>query len=235
MFQLAKVGAVFFIKVIILVPGLVFAQAQLANNLGSPEQSQTSSTNNFWEENIGRFLPLKQVLQIVTYETGVQFRVSEKLLGEKFFIRNLGQSPEMRLKYILDEYTSIEIFHEEAKKKVILLLASRSEGSLEGLNLPLETAIIQQKRKLTTPKANAGVPMAPYAVVINYTLPLEKLQKLAKLPYRGHSHVKLYEDSEYRKFFAKLGINSAAQLRERRQIYKIRKEARKILHLFNSK
>jgi len=162
-----------------------------------------------------QWLPLREIIQQYSETTGNQVRIKDDETFDQLYSVN---DPSW-----LEDFSRIEILNEQTGKKEIILL-----GRVEGRppvtsNRTNKTARIHPKTTLSREKLHRTNKTA--RIHPETTLSREKLQELVKGSRRSPLPVNLYEDPEYRRFFAQFGVTAPRDLRNWRYANKIRQAA----------
>ena len=172
---------------------------------------------------IQKWLPLGEVIQKYSKETGIRVRLSQKLQANGEIINRLYSVMDRSW---LDDFSRIEIFNEDTEKKEILLLTSHPGKASARLNLTSRAAKGAGGKTPSRPTASTR---NSFPIGNGDSISRTKLLKLIKGSYRSPLPVELYEDQEYHAFFAQFGVQTAEDLQNRNKAKKIRRAARRLL------
>lgn len=161
-----------------------------------------------------QWLPLREIIQQYSEATGNQVRIKDDETFDQLYSVN---DPSW-----LEDFSRIEILNEQTGKKEIILLG-RAGG-----RPPAKSSRINKTARIHPTKSNRINKTA--RIHPETTLSREKLQKLIKGAMRSPLPVNLYEDPEYRKFFAQLGVTAPRDLKNGRYTSKIRRVAHRLLN-----
>ena len=208
--------------------GPAYAAEQVSKNSVPPLEEKVGFT-----EGVPRdpFLSLREVIRRFSQRTGIAIRLSQELqvddkaLRELYFVRDDSW---------LEQFSRMEIHYQETGEKEIILLKSHSLNSSRDPNQKKRASRVPIKTQLESPQGPSRGFDPQRHEARKLPLPLEKLQKLVKGPYRSPLPVNMYEDPEFRAFFAQFGINSPQDLQDRKKAKKIRKAARRWLYQMRS-
>ncbi len=162
---------------------------------------------------------LSDVLRQVEQRTGIRMHASESVSDVKINKNIEAMDWEEAIDVLLEDFNTIQI-----------------AGGKKGL---LSVRILGQKERGATSSAVPGTkpqrssasrsPDNNSSVLGGFTE--TQWRELAKGPYRGPLPNQLLEDPAYREFLAKHGVKSTDDLQDIRKAIRVRRDARKQLHL----
>ncbi|MFQ5444871.1 MAG: hypothetical protein ACE5EK_09670 [Nitrospinales bacterium] len=156
---------------------------------------------------------LADVLHKIQAESGIRFKLSSSLEGERISGKVQGQNWPEAVKQFLEGYSLVEIRDDRGKLTEVFLLGKNTEGGFKE-----SEKVAGSIRKL---------PMSKEEMLLSKN----QLRELAKGPFRSPIPAHFSHDAGYREFFAWYETQSPGDLNDVLHAMRIRVEARRQLKI----
>lgn len=161
--------------------------------------------------------PLPNVLQKITKTSGIQFKVSDALMGKKISAKIQEANWDAVVLKLLDNFNLVEV--KDGKGKLI---------TVHVLGMKNQEFVVKATNEAIQPKKR---PLNKSEIVLNS----DQLRELARGPFRSSIPFHILHDTELRNFLSLQGISSEEEMNNIQKAMRVRVAARRQLKMLHEK